>query len=427
MKNKVFTVAIIGVGSRGADIYGRLLMKLQDRFKIVSLCDPKQHRIKFFGEEFGVPETSRFIDENEFFAQKRADLLVIASLDNDHVRQCLKGFELGYDILMEKPITERREECEQVLAAQKKFGRKAFVCHVLRYAPAFVKVAELLNRGSIGRLVAINSVEGVSYWHYVHSYVRGNWRNRRCAAPAILAKCCHDLDLLQYYAKSKSKTVSSVGDLTYFTPKNAPEGAANRCLECKHIEDCPYSAKRVYVDRWYAQNCPQDIWPYNIINTAPTTEDKIYEALKIGPYGRCAFYCDNDVVDHQIVEITFENGIKATLTMMAFTKEMGRKMNFYGTLGEIILDEVEGFIQVRLFGGENITYSIKDLGAEESASYGHGGGDFYIINELYDILSGKDKSSTSLETSIESHLMGICAEESRLNDGKLIYVHQETK
>ena len=424
MQQKQFTVAILGAGSRGADIYGRLLMDLPEKFKIVSLCDPRPHRVKTFGEEFVVAEQERFTDENKFFAKKRADVLIIASMDNDHARQCLKGFELGYDILMEKPITEHREECEAVLAAQKKYGGKAFVCHVLRYAPAFVKAAELLESGAIGKLVAINALEGVPYWHYPHSYVRGNWRNRKVSAPAILAKCCHDLDLLQYYAKSKCKTVSSVGDLAYFTPENAPKNSAARCLDCQYVDTCPYSAKRLYIERWYAQGCPTDIWPYNVINTAPTTEEKIYEAMRNGPFGRCAFRCDNDVVDHQIVEMNFENGVKATLTMMAFTKEVGRRMTFYGTLGEVILDEVEGFVQLRIFGGENVTYQIKDLAAEGVSGYGHGGGDFYLINELYDILTGKGKASTSLEASIESHLMGICAEESRLKGGELIYVHK---
>ncbi len=212
-------------------------------------------------------------------------------------------------------------------------------------------------------------------------------------------------------------------DTSLFDPY-APEGSAKRCLDCKYVDTCPYSAKRLYIERWYAQKCPTDIWPYNVINTAPTTEAKIYEAMENGPYGRCAFHCDNDVVDHRIVEMAFANGVKATLTMMAFTKEMGRRMTFYGTLGEIILDEVEGFVQLRIFGGENITYQIQDLGAEGTSGYGHGGGDFYIINELYDILNGKGKSSTSLEASIESHLMGICAEESRLRDGELICVHK---
>ena len=421
---KQFTVAILGVGSRGGDIYGRLLMDLPDKFKIVALCDPRPHRVKTFGEEFGVAESERFTDENEFFAKKRADVLIIASMDNDHARQCVNGFELGYDILMEKPITEYKEECEAVLEAQKKYGGKAFVCHVLRYAPAFVKTAELLESGAIGRLVAINALEGVPYWHYPHSYVRGNWRNRKVSAPAILAKCCHDLDLLQYYAKSKCKTVSSVGDLAYFTPENAPKNSTARCLDCPYVDTCPYSAKRLYVERWYAQGCPTDIWPYNVINTAPTTEEKIYDAMKNGPFGRCAFRCDNDVVDHQIVEMAFENGVKATLTMMAFTKEVGRRMTFYGTLGEVILDEVEGYVQLRIFGGQNVTYRIDELGAEGVKGYGHGGGDYYLINELYDILTGNGKSSTSLEASIESHLMGIAAEQSRLQGGELIYVHK---
>ena len=423
MENKIFTVAIIGAGSRGADIYGRLLMQLPEKFKIVALCDPRQHRLDSFGAEFGVNESECYTDENTFFEKKRADVLVIATLDCDHVRQCLKAFELGYDVLLEKPITEHKEECEQLLAAQKKYGRKAFVCHVLRYAPAFVKAGELLDSGAIGRLVSISTVENITYWHYAHSYVRGNWRNRKIAAPIILAKCSHDLDLLQHYAKSKCKTVSSVGDLTYFTAENAPANSAERCSDCQLMETCPYSAKRVYVERWYAQNCPMDIWPYNIINTAPTTEEKLYEAIKNGPYGRCVYHCDNDVPDHQIVTMTFENGVKATLNMMTFAKEAGRRMNFYGTLGEIILDEAEGIVEMRIFGGENVTYPIGEL-IKETSGYGHGGGDFVLINELYDILMGRATKGTSLEESIESHLMGICAEESRLNDGKLIYVHK---
>ena len=181
--NKIFTVAIIGVGARGADAYGWLIHEAKDKFNIVSLCDLRQERLDRFSKEFEVPVNACFTDEKEFFKEKRADILLIATPDDHHVKHCLKGFALGYDIMMEKPITDNKEECDAVLAAQKKAGKKALVCHVLRYAPAFLKTAELLDGGEIGKLVAINALERVGFAHQTHSYVRGNWRTTKTAAP----------------------------------------------------------------------------------------------------------------------------------------------------------------------------------------------------------------------------------------------------
>ena len=428
MNEKQYTVAILGVGARGANVYGRLLMQFPERFRIVALCDVREQRLEAFGKEFGVDEANRFTDENVFFAEKRADLLVIATQDADHVRHCLKAFEKGYDILMEKPITDKKDECKAVLQAQEKSGCKALICHVLRYAPAFLKAAELIDSGAIGRLVAIDSLERVTYWHQAHSYVRGNWRTTKETAPMILAKCCHDLDLIQYYAKSKCKSVSSVGDLTFFNRANQPEGAADRCLSCKLVESCPYSAKTLYLDRWKKAYSPEDYWPYNVVVSAPVTEEKLTDALQNGPYGRCVFACDNDVVDHQLTLMSFENGVKATLTMTAFTTDdkselygLGRRMNFHGTLGEIVLDELNDAVELMVFGQEKQVFKINALGDN---GYGHGGGDFYLIKELCNMLDGNQGASTSLAASIESHLMGICAEESRLRGGEKINVHE---
>ena len=428
MGQKKYTIAIIGVGARGGNVYGRLIMQFPERFQIVALCDPRTQRLEAFGAEFGVDEALRFTDEDEFFKVKRADLLVIATQDADHVRHCLKAFEKGYDILMEKPITDKKEECRAVLEAQEKSGCKALICHVLRYAPAFLKVAELIDSGKIGRLVAIDALERVTYWHQSHSYVRGNWRTTKETAPMILAKCCHDLDLIQYYAKSKCRSVSSVGELTFFNKENQPKGAADRCLSCQYVESCPYSAKTLYLNRWKKMYSPEDYWPYNVVVAAPVTEEKLTDALRNGPYGRCVFACDNDVVDHQLTLMSFENGVKATLTMTAFTTDdkselfgLGRRMNFHGTLGEIVLDELSDSVELMVFGEEKQTFKINALGDN---GYGHGGGDFYLIKELCDMLDGNAKASTSLEASIESHLMGICAEESRLKDGVRVFVHE---
>ena len=419
---KIYEVAILGVGARGGNTYGRLIHKnSQDKFKIVALCDKREDRLQCFSAEFGVEQSACFTDEDEFFKQKRADILIIATQDQDHVRHALKAFACDYDIMVEKPLTEKREECEDLLEAQKKSGKKALVCHVLRYAPAFLKAKELMDEGVIGRLVAINALEQVAYWHQAHSYVRGNWRNRNSAAPMILAKCCHDLDLLQYYAGAKCVGVSSIGDLTYFNKQNAPADASERCTECKYMNECPYSAKRFYVDRW-AINKPADSWPYNVAANAPLTEEKLQKAIEEGPYGRCVFACDNDVVDHQITQMTFENGVKATLTMTGFTAEHGRKISFHGTTGEIVLDDTEHCLYIKKYGceKEKIDFSIIN-----TQGYAHGGGDYYLIKNLYDMLEGQACSVTSFEASVESHLMGIAAEESRLQGGTLVKVHQD--
>lgn len=415
---KKFTVAILGCGNRGAEAYGSLFAARPDSFQIVALCDTNSEKITKYAKRFGVQAC--FTDETEFLSEKRADLIVIATLDADHVRQCVKALSLGYDVLLEKPISSDRAECERLLKAQRKYSGKVLVCHVLRYAPGFVKTAELLDSGAIGRLVSIQALEQVIYWHQAHSFVRGNWRRTEDTAPMILAKCCHDLDLLQYYAKSRCKSISSVGDLTFFTPENAPKGAAKRCTECALIETCPYSAKRIYIDTWKKEGCLPTVWPHNQITTAyPITEEALYKALREGPYGRCAFACDNDAVDHQLTQMTFENGVKAELIMTAFTAKGGRIYKFFGTLGELVLNEEEDSITVKPFGGEVTVIPIKPL---IEGGYGHGGGDSGLIHQLYDILSDKVANETSLEASIESHLMGICAEKSRQKGGKLIYL-----
>jgi predicted dehydrogenase len=311
-----------------------------------------------------------------------------------------------------------------LLAAQQKAGTQALVCHVLRYAPAFLKVKEILDSGKIGRLISIDALERVGSWHQAHSYVRGNWRTTEqpCgSAPMILAKCCHDLDLLQYYIGSKCTSISSVGDLAFFKEENAPKGSAKRCVDCAVEKDCPYSAKHVYLTLWENQNRPEDQWPFNIITNAPLTREKLEAAVKEGPYGRCVFHCDNNVVDHQQTLMSFENGVKATLTMTAFTYGGGRRYTFYCSLGQMILDEFEGKIFVACYEQAPEIISLVDL---TENGYGHGGGDKGLISQLYDMLAGNSTQTTSLEASVESHLMGICAEESRLKGGELIYIHK---
>ncbi len=415
-----FTVAVIGCGSRGCRVYASQLHKDPEKFEIVSLCDIDQKKLDLFGEMFNVKKENLFLDENEFFKAKRADVLVIATQDRDHVRQAIKAIELGYDILLEKPISPLKEELLKLLEVAKNSTSKIMVCHVLRYAPGFVKIKELLNSGIIGKLIRLETIEQVSYWHQAHSFVRGNWQNEQDTSPMIMQKCCHDLDLIQYYVGSKCEKVYSVGDLSYFRKENQPEGASDRCAECKYIKTCPYSAENLYVGRFKKANCSQ-AWPYNVVDlSVPITEESLRQAYTNNRYGQCVFACNNNVVDNQMLDMYFENGVKATHFMTAFTKAGGRVMTFHGTLGEISLNDPADEIRVSVFGQDDVIIKVSELCEEdEDKGMGHGGGDAGIYRAFYKLITGEGEAETSIEASIESHLIAICAEESR-KTGKIV-------
>ncbi len=417
---KKFTVAICGCGNRGLS-YAENMAKNPDQYEIVSLCDPNPAQIKKMKNVLSLEGTSVFSDPENFFKEKRADVVVIASPDREHVPQALKALSLGYDILLEKPISDSREEIDALVEAQKKYGGKIIICHVLRYAPAFVKCDELVKSGAIGKLYAIDANERVAYWHWAQAYVKGMWANMELSHPAILAKCCHDLDILVGYADSECDTLSSIGDRSFFKSENAPEGAADRCFECIHKDTCPYSAKRIYIDAWHEAGEPAFTWPFNKISlVCPTTEENLIEGIKTHEFGRCAFKQKVDMIDHQMVQMTFKNGIRASLKMI-FAATSGRRITFYGTYGEIVLDERMDEIQVLPFGKEKTVIKIDDL---IKGSIGHGGGDSAIIDALYEMLTGTRDMTTSLAKSVECHLMGIAAEESRKAGGVLVNVHK---
>ena len=421
MKERIFTVSIIGVGARGGEAYGRYIATLTDKFKIVSLCDPNAERLKKYGDAFFVPESGRFADEDDFFREKRSDVLFICTLDKMHIRMAKRGLALGYDIVLEKPITDDAKELASLVETAKKRGRTVMVCHVLRYTVAMRKLKELLDAGEIGRLVSIDQTENVGSWHAAHSYVRGNWRRSEETSPMIMAKCCHDLDLLQYFAGARCESLSSMGSLFYFKKENRPDGAAERCMDCRLIETCPYSAKKVYIDLWRELGCPENAWPMNVVTDAlPLTEEKLFKALETSPYGRCVFACDNNVVDNQTTIMQFENGMIATLKMEAFVKYGGRHIRFFGSDGELEFRGHENKIYLRKYFGENQEWELTKLTNDLE---GHGGGDHRMIDALYEILSeGKRDADTSIEQSAESHYMAIAAEESRLLGGELVHL-----
>ena len=423
MSGKIVRIAIVGVGSRGKNAYGLELLNMKDRAKVVAVADIDPERLALAGDAHGVPDEMRFPSAEAMLAMPRlADAMLVCTQDRQHVPHAVAALKKGYDVMMEKPISPKLEDLQEITKVARENGRRVVVCHVLRYTPFFQTIKKTIDSGVLGEVVSIQALENVRYWHQAHSFVRGNWRREEDTSPMILAKCCHDLDYLVWLCGRKCERVSSYGSLMYFKKSNAPEGAALRCTQgCKAKESCPYDAEKIYLtNKDTGILCGNVEWPIDVLAENPT-EEKIRHAIETGPYGRCVFHCDNDVVDHQIVNMQMEGGASLSLTMSAFTSIGGRTIKVMGTLGDLWGDMHENRIRIGVFGKEP---QVIDLGKEEKDFAGHGGGDRRLMEQFVDLMQGKepDGTITTLETSVESHLVALAAEKSRLENGESIEI-----
>lgn len=413
------TIAVAGLGQRGYRIYATLFHSMPERAKVVAVADVDAEKVKEAKESLQIAEDRCFSSAEEMLRMpKLADAMVIATLDRQHVAQAVKALEKGYDLLLEKPISGDLKECQEILEAARRLGRKVVVCHVLRYSPFYRKIKEILDSGALGELMNIQAIENVGYWHYAHSFIRGNWRNSEETTPMIMQKCCHDMDLMVWLTGRKCESVSSFGSLGYFNKEHAPEGATAYCMGgCKAKDRCPYDAEEFYInhpEKGVANGNTE--WPVNMIEQYPTVKN-VRAALPTNQYGRCVFHCDNNVVDHQVVNLLMEGGLTVNFTMTAFTEEISRYSKYMGTHGQMIADMKTNVIEVERFGYPK---EIIDLGTLEGHE-GHGGGDAVIVSDFLDYLNGKEcKGITSLADSLESHFICMAAEESRVQGGKVM-------
>ena len=410
-------IAILGGGMRGQFCYAPFSKQRPDLMKIVAIAEPDKAKREEFAENYELTAEQCYITAEDFLKEeKMADVVFLCTQDRQHVSQAVAALDKGYDILLEKPVATSIEDCEKILEAAQRNNRKVAVCHVLRYTMFYQLMKYFIQSGRIGDIMSVSHTEQVGWWHMAHSFVRGNWRNSEESCPMILAKSCHDMDILRWLIGKPCKTVSSFGSLGHFRPECAPLGAAERCLDgCKAKAGCQYDAEKIYIfDNYGSANS-------HYSRSGALTEDRtiegVYEALKTGPYGRCVYHCDNNVVDHQIVNLEFEGGITAAFTMCGFTDKFSRFTNIYGTRGSIRGDMDTNKIYVTTFDQPTMEINVADYTDDFS---GHGGGDVKMLEEFLEYVRGDRPMSstlTTLETSIESHKMSLLAEKSRLNGG----------
>lgn len=405
---KAVTAITLGAGSRG-NTYGGFALSFPDELDIVGVAEPIQIRNDRYTQKHKIEEKNRFKTwEDVFKVPKFADAVIITTPDDLHHGPCMQALAMGYHVLLEKPIAQSEKECRDILAAAKKYNRIVAVCHVLRYAPYFITLKRLINSGAIGDLISIQHFEPIEHIHMSHSFVRGNWHNSKATTPIIIAKSCHDLDIMRWLVGKPAKRISAFGGLKWFRKENEPQGAADRCFDCKVEANCPYSALKIYK--------PKGGWNY--VFDLPDDPSKHAEAitnyLKTTNYGRCVYRMDNDQCDHYIANIEFESGITASFSMEAFTSYHGRRTRVMGAMGDIVGD-MTSFTHTDFLTGKATKYDVDAFDKGEYAKHGHGGGDFGIARDWVNAVSKNDPTllTSTIDASIESHVMGFAAEKSR--------------
>lgn len=409
MHGPVVELAVIGAGLRGTGYARRARETGQAR--ITAVAEPDRERRTRFAAEHGIDEHNVFEDWRDLLDRDRlADAVIISTQDSMHVEPAVRAAELGYHLLVEKPMAPTEKEAAQITEAAERHGVLLAVCHVMRYTRYTETLKEILDAGRIGDIMNIQHLEQVGWWHQAHSFVRGNWSNEAASAPMLLAKACHDLDWIVHIKGALPERVSSFGNLVHFRPERRPENAADNCLDCPVETTCPYSAKRIYLD--CLGDPAKEWWPLSAV-TDDHTEHGVLTALREGPYGRCVYASDNDVVDSQVVDLEFGDGTTASFMMTAFAALEHRKTRIFGTHGSIEGDGVN--LRVHDFLTDTYSTVVTDTSPGASAAEGHGGGDEVLLDAFVEAVRGKDPTlirSTGRE-SLDTHRVVWAAETAR--------------
>lgn len=407
---KPVTAITCGAGARG-NVYGNYTIEYPEQLRIVGVAEPIPIRIERYSIKHNIPKENQFVTWEHVFNQpKFADAILVTTPDALHYGPCMQALKMGYDVLLEKPISPSEQECRDILKMTKKTGQIVAVCHVLRYAPYFIKLRDLMQEGDIGEIISIQHMEPIQHIHMSHSYVRGNWHNSKECTPIILAKSCHDLDILRWMIGKPSRKIQAFGDLKWFVKENAPKGWTLRCANgCSAASGCPYEAEKIYnsTSGWnYVFDLPDD---------PSAVPDAITSALATTNYGGCVYDMDNDQCDHYIANIQFDDNVTAAFSMEAFTPWGGRRTRVMGSMG-FIEGDMSRFTIYDFRTNEAKTMEASELNTKQYKNSGHGGGDWRLVADWIQAIYQRDPDllTSTIDQSIESHIMGFMAEKSRL-------------
>lgn len=413
---KQIQIVIVGCGNR-AKVYCEYAIENPDQMNILAVVDPNEYRMNLLGDQFSVEEHMRFSSLDDFLSKKiEADAVVNGTMDQQHYETAIPILEAGYNMLLEKPITVSKEKLLHIYEVAKQNNSKVMVCHVLRYAPFYVMIKERIINGEIGDIINIVTEEDVSYHHMATAFVRGKWGNSdECGSEMLMAKCCHDLDIITWMKSGIKPTyVSSLGGRHLFTEENAPKNAGTKCMvDCELVETCPYSAKKMYLDA--------ELWQYYTHQYLDKFDDKdsydryVWSLKENNPYGRCVYKCNNNVVDRQAVIIEFEDGCIVNHNLITGTAKPTRTIHITGTKGEIYGDMEEECFYIRKPEYDKSKIKVdqySEVQVKVNASGMHGGGDQRLAADFVNYINGSSTSisTTTIKDSIFGHIIGFEAD-----------------
>lgn len=399
---------VVGAGGRGL-AYGRFANEYPREMRVVGLAEPDPIRRQRFLSEHKVAQAMIFPDWQSLLASgsQRAPAIINCTMDRMHYESTMQMLDAGYDVLLEKPMAPVLGENLALVRKAEETGRLLQICHVLRYTPFWQALRRVAQSGKLGRVISVSHRENLAYYHMAHSFVRGNWRSEATSGPMILSKCCHDFDVLLWILRQKVAYIQSFGSLIHFRPENAPEGATERCVDgCAVADTCKYEATKRYAR-------DGEGWPLNAVSAVPTAAAR-RERLKTDWYGRCVYHCDNDVVDHQTMNMEMEDGATVSLVMNGQSDEECRTMRWDGTKATLYGKFSARGHEIRVH--HHLSGQVEDVPVIARDGSGHGGGDYGIVRSFLNALKGApDESASTARESLESHLLAFAAEESRLN------------
>lgn len=430
---KTIKCAILGYGDRGFH-YSAYAKNEPEELEIVAIIDTNERKLRLAQDRFDLADSQLYENLEAFLrADVDCDVVVNSTMDQMHYETTMQLLDKGYNVLLEKPITGKVEELLAIEKKAQEKGCKVVVCHVLRYTPYYSHIKRVIDSGKLGEIMNIQLNEHIWHGHFVNAFVRGKWRSEKeCGSGLLLAKCCHDTDLMCWLNNATTpEYVSSFGSKSMYTESNAPEGATQFCYECPHQDTCMFSAEKFEIEM---DCCPQYTWEG--INKDPediTLEEK-REFLKNDAFGQCVYKVDMDIVDRQCVSVEFANGSVGTLNMVGGASKAGRHIHILCEYGEILGYVEDNTIIVRTFDQDKIWYEDElidcsleyDPGEQDNSVAGHYGGDYTIMKDLVRFLNGEETSvaTTVIEDSVNSHLICYAAEKARKEK---VVVHLKTE
>jgi predicted dehydrogenase len=396
-----FDFIVLGGGGRGT-LFSKWVAEHPEAGRVVAVAELRPDRRRAIAELHGIKPEFQFERWEEALARpKFADAVLDGLMDRLHAPSALAALNKGYNLLLEKPMATTLEDCVAIDQARRKNNAIVAVCHTMRYHRAYAEIKRIIDSGQIGKVVCFGQVEGVGAIHQSHSFVRGNWGNEERSTFMLMSKSCHDVDMLSYILGKPCRRVSSFGNLSHFNRANASAGAPERCTDgCPHEVNCMYAAQKIYL--------PDDLGWAPHANIRGTRVERL-EQLKTSPYGRCVYKCDNDVVDHQVVNFEYEDGITGTFTMTAFLKG-NRHLRLHGTEGSLNLDIESNTIEIYRYRDE--ATQVLKIPVQPGS---HAGGDHNILTAFVHALRQNDPNAvlTGTAESLESHRIVFAAEKSR--------------